>query len=207
MHRKLFIAIGCSLIFLGIFGIAKASFMPIKAIIGQHYLEAAWQDSLKNNKLSKPWRSADFYMIGKLKVPRLKISRVILNSVSGEAMAWGIGRIANVGISSGSRPIILAGHRDSHMQFMSELKVGDKIELMMSDGLVKSYVISKTEVSNKPEMSLSAISSNTGNLILTTCWPFDAIQSGDQRYLIFARSIDNNTYSNNINNFFLFSQS
>jgi hypothetical protein len=31
--------------FLGIFGIAKASFMPIKAIIGQHYLEAAWQES------------------------------------------------------------------------------------------------------------------------------------------------------------------
>ena len=98
MHRKLVIALGCILIFLGIFGIAKASFMPIKAIIGQHYLEAAWQESLKNNKLSRPWRSADFYMIGELKVPRLKISRVILNSVSGEAMAWGIGLIANVGI-------------------------------------------------------------------------------------------------------------
>ena len=53
--------------FLGIFGIAKASFMPIKAIIGQHYLEAAWKESLRNNRLSKPWKSADFYMIGKLK--------------------------------------------------------------------------------------------------------------------------------------------
>ena len=207
MHRKLFIAFGCCLVLIGIFGIAKASFMPIKAIIGQHYLEVAWIESLKNNKLSKPWRSADFFVVGELKVPRLKITRVILNSVSGEAMSWGIGLVTNIGTLSGNKPIILAGHRDSHMQFMSELKVGDKIELMMSDGLVKSYVISKTEVSNKPEMSLLAISSNTGNLILTTCWPFDAIQSGDQRYLIFARSIDNDTYSNNINNFFLFSQS
>ena len=98
MHRKLFIATRLQLNFLGIFGIAKASFMPIKAIIGQHYLEAAWQESLKNNRLSKPWRSADFYMIGELKVPRLKISRVILNSVSGEAMAWGIGLVTNIGI-------------------------------------------------------------------------------------------------------------
>ena len=189
MHRKLFIAIGCSLMFLGIFGIAKASFMPIKAIIGQHYLEAAWQESLKNNKLSKPWRSADFYMIGKLKVPRLKISRVILNSVSGEAMAWGIGRIANVGISSGSRPIILAGHRDSHMQFMSELNIGDIIELRMSDGLLKTYIISGAEVSDKPKVALSPTSLGSKSLILTTCWPFDAMKSGDQRYLIFAEHV------------------
>ena len=172
--------------------------MPIKAIIGQHYLEVAWIESLKNNKVSKPWRSADFFMVGELKVPRLKISRVILNSVSGEAMSWGIGLVTNIGTSSGNKPIILAGHRDSHMQFMSELNVGDNIELMMSDGKIKSYIISKTEVSNKPEMSLSPISLNREILILTTCWPFNSLQSGDQRYIIFAVSKDINTYSNNI---------
>ena len=198
MHRKLFIAFGCCLVLIGIFGIAKASFMPIKAIIGQHYLEVAWIESLKNNKLSKPWRSADFFMVGELKVPRLKITRVILNSVSGEAMSWGIGLVTNIGTSSGNKPIILAGHRDSHMQFMSDLNVGDNIELMMSDGKIKSYIISKTEVSNKPEMSLSPISLNREILILTTCWPFNSVQSGDQRYIIFAVSKDINTYSNNI---------
>ena len=58
-----------------------------------------------------------------------------------------LGELLTLESSSGSKPIILAGHRDSHMQFMSELKVGDKIELMMSDGMIKSYIISKTEVS------------------------------------------------------------
>ena len=181
MHRKLFIAIGCSLIFLGIFGIAKASFMPIKAIIGQHYLETAWQESLRNNRLSKPWRSADFYMIGELTVPRLKISRVILNSVSGEALAWGIGRVTNIGISSNNGPIILAGHRDSHMQFMSQLNIGDKIELMMSDGLLKTYTVSKTKILNKPVLNVGK-----ENLILTTCWPFSTQRSGNKRYIISA---------------------
>jgi sortase A len=198
MYKKLFIALGCCLVLLGIFGIAKASFMPIKAIIGQHYLEVAWTESLKNNRLSKPWRSADFYMVGELKVPRLKITRIILNSVSGEAMSWGIGLVTNIGTSSGNKPIILAGHRDSHMQFMSELNIGDNIELMMSDGNVRSYIISKTEVSSKPEMSLSPISLNREILILTTCWPFNSVQSGNQRYIIFAVSKDINTYSNNI---------
>jgi len=190
MYRKLFITLGCGLIILGLFGIAKASLMPIKAIIGQHYLEVAWKDSLKNNKLSKPWKSADFYMIGELTVPKLKISRVILNSVSGEALAWSIGRVNNVGYSSSRGPIILAGHRDSHMQFMSKLNIGDKIELMMTDGVLKTYEISQLEVTDRPELKTSFTSINDEILVLTTCWPFNASRSSQQRYIVVAQSIN-----------------
>ena len=190
MFRKLFITLGCGLIILGLFGIAKASLMPIKAIIGQHYLEVAWQDSLKMNKLSKPWKSADFYMIGELTIPKLKISRVILNSVSGEALTWSIGRINNIGSSTKNGPIILAGHRDSHMQFMSKLNIGDKIELMMTDGVLKTYEISKLDITDKPELKISNISINHDSLILTTCWPFNASKSGSQRYIVLAKSVN-----------------
>ena len=190
MYKKIFITLGCGLIILGLFGIAKASLMPIKAIIGQHYLEVAWKESLKNNKLSKPWKSADFYMIGELIVPKLKISRVILNSVSGEALTWSIGRINNIGSSTKNGPIILAGHRDSHMQFMSKLNIGDKIELMMTDGVLKTYEISKLDITDKPELKISNISINHDSLILTTCWPFNASKSGPQRYIIMAKSVN-----------------
>ena len=190
MYKKIFVVLGCCLIILGLVGITKAGLMPIKAIIGQHYLEVAWKESLKSNKLSKPWKSADFYMIGELKVPKLKVSRVILNSVSGEAMAWSIGRVTNLNHALDKQPIILAGHRDSHMQFMSELNIGDKIELTMSDGVLKTYIISGTEVSDKPEVALSPVTLGSESLILTTCWPFNAMKSGDQRYLIFADKVN-----------------
>ena len=190
MYKKIFVVLGCCLIILGLVGITKASLMPIKAIIGQHYLEVAWKESLKSNKLSKPWKSADFYMVGELKVPKLKVSRVILNSVSGEAMAWSIGRVTNLGNAIDKQPIILAGHRDSHMQFMSELNIGDKIELTMSDGLLTTYIISGTEVSDKPEVATSSVTLGSESLILTTCWPFNAMKSGDQRYLIFADKVN-----------------
>ena len=190
LYRKLFITLGCGLIILGLFGIAKASLMPIKAIIGQHYLEVAWKDSMKSNTLSKPWKSADFYMVGELIVPKLKISRVILNSVSGEALAWSIGRVNNVGYSSSRGPIILAGHRDSHMQFMSKLNIGDKIELMMTDGVLKTYEISQLEVTDRPELKTSFTSINDEILVLTTCWPFNASRSSQQRYIVVAQSIN-----------------
>ena len=190
MYKKVFIALGFCLVIVGLVGITKASIMPIKAIIGQQYLQVAWKESLRANKLSKPWRSADFYMIGKLTVPKLKISRVILNSSTGEAMAWGIGRVNNVQSSSGGSPIILAGHRDSHMQFMSKLKIGDKIELMMSDRLLKTYVISKLKVNDKPELKISYSSMGENNLILTTCWPFNSSLQSSQRYILIATRKD-----------------
>ena len=190
MYSKLFTALGCCLVVIGLIGIAKASMQPIKAIIGQHYLEVAWKESLKANKLSKPWRSADFYMIGELTVPKLNISRVILNNASGEAMAWGIGRVNSVQFSKNRKPIILAGHRDSHMQFMSKLNIGDKIELMMSDGLLKSYEISELEITDKPEFRISKSMFNSDNIILTTCWPFNSSIQSSQRYILIATRKD-----------------
>ena len=187
MYKMIVRVLGYCLVFAGILGVAKASLMPIKAFIGQHYLETAWQETLRNNKLSKPWGSADFYMIGELKVPRLKISRVILNSVSGEALAWGIGRVNNIKSKSPSGPVILAGHRDSHMKFMYELNVGEKIELIMSDGLIKTYIISKTGITNQPELEISESINKKNSLILTTCWPLKSSQQGHQRYIIFSQ--------------------
>ena len=190
MFKKFFVVLGCCLIILGLVGITKASLMPIKAIIGQHYLEVAWKESLKNNKLSKPWKSADFYMIGELRVPKLKVSRVILNSVSGEAMAWSIGRVTNLGNAIEKQPIILAGHRDSHMQFMSELNVGDKIELMMSDGLLRLYNISEAQINQMATLDVSLPKFTNNSLILTTCWPFNSVRSGTQRYILIAELVD-----------------
>ena len=186
MYRKIFTALGFCLVIGGLVGITKASIMPIKAIIGQQYLEVAWKESLRANKLSKPWRSADFYMIGKLTVPKLKISRVILNSSTGEAMAWGIGRVNNSQSSSKDGPIILAGHRDSHMQFMSKLNVGDKIELIMSDRVLKTFIISDNDITNKPELAISALNTENEILILTTCWPFNSQEPGSERYILTA---------------------
>ena len=186
MYKKVFIALGFCLVIVGLVGITKASIMPIKAIIGQQYLEVAWKESLRANKLSKPWRSADFYMIGKLTVPKLKISRVILNSSTGEAMAWGIGRVDTAQSSSKGGPIILAGHRDSHMQFMSKLNIGDKIELMMSNRVLKTFIISKTDIASKPELAVSALNTKNEILILTTCWPFNSQKPGSERYIVTA---------------------
>ena len=86
-------------------------------------------------------------------------------------------------------PTVLAGHRDSHMKFMSKLNVGDRIDVVMSDGLLKQYIITHTEITNTPELQIPIITKNQDILILTTCWPFDSLKQGDQRYVIFSNRL------------------
>ena len=78
------------------------------------------------------------------------------------------------------------------MQFMSKLNIGDKIELMMTDGVLKTYVISQLEVSEKPELGIKHEVINDDSLFLTTCWPFNDTKLSTKRYIILAHKIKNN---------------
>ena len=178
------------LIALALVSLARVSATPIKAAVGQYLLNAAWKETLNSNIKSKPWADADFNLIGKLTVPRLNVSRVILSSASGEAMSWGVGSVIPFKSSSISSPIILAGHRDTHMKFMSKLRIGDHLELQSHDGSVKSYKIVTSEVTTTPQLTLSDQTENNDKLILTTCWPFNGVQSGPERYVMIGEPLN-----------------
>ncbi|MDT2084987.1 MAG: sortase, partial [Planktomarina sp.] len=87
-------------------------------------------------------------------------------------------------------PIILAGHRDTHMKFMSKLRIGDHLELQSHDGSLKSYKIVTSEVTTTPQLTLNDQTENSDKLILTTCWPFNGVQSGPERYVMIGEPLN-----------------
>ena len=191
MLKKITGFVAFCLIALALVSLARVSATPIKAAVGQYLLNAAWKETLNTNVKSKPWADADFNLIGKLTVPRLNVSRVILSSASGEAMSWGVGSVIPFKSSSISSPIILAGHRDTHMKFMSKLRIGDHLELQSHDGSIKSYKIVTSEVTTTPQLTLNDQTENNDKLILTTCWPFNTVQSGPERYVMIGEPLNN----------------
>ncbi|MBT4995274.1 MAG: sortase, partial [Hellea sp.] len=66
--------------------------------------------------------------------------------------------------------------------------VGDKIELMMSDRALKTFIIAKTDITKKPELAISAQNTDNEILILTTCWPFNSQKPGSERYIVTAEA-------------------
>jgi LPXTG-site transpeptidase (sortase) family protein len=70
---------------------------------------------------------------------------------------------------------------------MSKLNIGDKIELIMSDRVLKTFIILKTNITKKPELAISAFNTENEILILTTCWPFNSQKPGSERYIVTAQ--------------------
>ena len=190
MLKKKITFLAFCLIALALVSLARVSAMPIKAAVGQYRLNTAWQDTLKTGNRSKPWNGADFNLIGKLTIPRLDISRVVLSSASGQAMSWGVGSVIPFKDASSNSPIILAGHRDTHMEFMSKLQVGDRLEFQKYDGSTMSYKIITSKVTTAPQLTLNNEVDGNDQLILTTCWPFNSVKSGPERFIMIGEATE-----------------
>ena len=75
--------------------------------------------------MQKSWEWADFVPIAKLSIRHLGVNLVTLDRASGEALAWGPGLInhnTQIGIDGTA---FIVGHRDSHMRFLKDLKIGE----------------------------------------------------------------------------------
>jgi len=161
---------------------SKAIYMSGKAWLAQILLLDAWHENMKSKERNKPWPWADIYPVALLEVPRLKIQQVVLNDHSGQAMAFGPGMISTEG------GIVLAGHRDSHFEYLQELKTDDQLILSSRNGDKSHYRVTEKQIINTN--ATKEIRPRNNMLVLTTCYPFDANQAGGPlRYLVIAEKV------------------
>lgn len=141
-------------------------------MLAQVLLERAWNISLQDGVVVKPWPWADSWPVGRLRQARLGVDLIVLEGASGEALAFGPGRLEAGDILGGNWHSVLAGHRDTSFSFLQELRVGDTLELEGRDG-EKSYRVSSTKTIPARDLYLDSQVPQT--LSLVTCYPFDAI--------------------------------
>jgi len=174
------------LMFSMVFGFGS-TWIQAKALLGQVLLERAWQQSLSSNEETKAWPWADTWPIAELSVPTLKESMIVLEGVSGEAMAFGPGRVASSSNTAANGVFVVGGHRDSHLSFAQHLKPDDEIVLHSSDGVKTRYSVQSTFVADSSKVKLT-YSAQDHALILITCFPFNALQTGGSlRYVVIAQ--------------------
>lgn len=166
--------------------LGKAAWLTGKATLAQLLLDRswdktlAWHKTLQHQQPSRPWPWADIHPAARLVVDRLGVDQIALWSHSGEAMAFGPGLIRQ------EDAWILAGHRDSHLNFVKDLRLGDTLRLQDPAGNWHSFTVSETAVVDTRVQP--AITGPPDSLILITCYPFDAIRAGGPlRYLVAAK--------------------
>ena len=159
-----------------------------KALLAQILLERAFTETIATGHPTKPWSWADTWPVARIEVKRIGASAIVLAGSSGQALAFGPGHV-ELTPDAGERGVaVYAAHRDTHFRFLRNIAIGDEIDVTRSDGRLFRYRADATSVVRFDASGIDPLT-NGYELVLSTCWPFDALTPGPDRYLLHATLI------------------
>ncbi len=151
---------------------------------------ASETDSLSSFKTQKtdpdPKPLQEGELLGRIEIPRLDVSAVILEGVGKQTLRRAAGHVPDTALpSEPSGNVGLAAHRDSFFRGLRDVREGDTIELTMLDGTY-NYKVEWTKIVDPSEVSVLAPTDEPA-LTLVTCYPFHYVGSAPQRFIVRAR--------------------
>lgn len=164
------------------------AYIHAKAWLAQVMLERAFDRSVATGRPVKPWSWADTWPVARIEVKRIGAGAIVLEGTSGQALAFGPGHIHRTADAGERGVAVYAAHRDTHFRFLRHVAIGDVIEITRSDGRRFRY---RADNSAVVRFDASGIDPEAQDfeLVLATCWPFDAVTSGPERYVLHATLI------------------
>jgi sortase A len=172
----------------GLVLLGQGSYIHAKAILAQILLERAFTESIASGHETKPWSWADTWPVARVEVKRIHASTIVLAGSSGQALAFGPGHVERTPDAGERGVAVYSAHRDTHFRFLRDVAIGDEIDITRSDGRKFRYRADATSI---VRFDASGIDPQAGGyeLVLSTCWPFDALTPGPDRYLLHATMI------------------
>jgi sortase A len=172
----------------GLILLGQGSYIHAKAILAQILLERAFTDTIATGRETKPWSWADTWPVARIEVKRIQASTIVLAGSSGQALAFGPGHVEHTPDAGERGVAVYSAHRDTHFRFLRDVAIGDEIDITRSDGRKFRY---RADAASIVRFDASGIDSLAGGyqLVLSTCWPFDALTPGPDRYLLHATMI------------------
>ncbi len=172
----------------GLARLATGAIIPLKAVAAQILLERAFDRSVALQHPQKPWPWADMAPVARISVPRLGVDRIVLDTGSGQAMAFGPTLLPGGAKLGEPGTTVMAAHRDTHFRFLKDVRTGDIIEAEGVDGITRRYRVTGSEVVRWDGFAI-ARDAPTNELALSTCYPFGAIRHGPLRYVVHAEPV------------------
>lgn len=185
MRRTRGIVVACLLCF-GFWQLGQGAYIPAKAWIAQELMQRAWRKSGETNAPHAPWPWADTWPVARLSAKGGSIALIVLSGGSGRTLAFGPGHMSASVLPGEPGNSVIAGHRDTHFQFLKYLSVGESLLIELPDGRNHLFRVSGIDVVDSRRGSL-VLDTDTPMLSLVTCYPFDAEEAGGpMRYVVSA---------------------
>ncbi|MCC8947469.1 class GN sortase [Bradyrhizobium sp. Arg62] len=174
---------------IGLILFGQGAYIHAKALLAQVLLERAFAESIATGQPVRPWSWADTWPVARIEVKRLHASAIVLAGSSGQALAFGPGHVEQT-VDAGERGVaVYSAHRDTHFRFLRDVAIGDEIDVTRSDGKMFRYRADRSSVVRFDQSGIDPLTDRR-ELVLSTCWPFDALTSGPERYLLHATLVE-----------------
>jgi sortase A len=169
--------------------LGKSCWITLKAEVAQVLLHKAFTQSIASGEPVKPWSWADTWPVAEVRIPRIGAEAIVLNGATSEALAFGPTWLPDTPKPGERGTTVIAAHRDTHFAFLKDVALNDQIQVTRTDGITFQYKVTNLRVAN---WNTSGIDRHaTGhNLVLSTCYPFDAITHGSQRFIVEAELVN-----------------
>jgi sortase A len=162
-------------------------FIRAKAVVAQVLLERAWAQTVETRRPVKAWAWADTWPVARLSFPKLDRSAIVLEEGGGEALAFGPAHVAATPLPGGNGTSVIAGHRDTHFDFIKDLEIGDEIVVTTRAGETATFRMTGSAIVHAQASGIDPVGA-TPRLALVTCYPFDAAAQAPLRYVVFAEA-------------------
>jgi sortase A len=173
---------------IGLFQAVSAAIIPAKAVVAQLLLERAFDRSVASHQPERPWPWADMAPAAKLSVERLGVERIVIDTGSGQALAFGPTLLPGAAPIGAQGTAVIAAHRDTHFEFLQQVRAGDVIPVAGIDGVTHRYRVTGSEVVRWDRFAVRP--SGAPALALATCYPFGANYHGPLRYVVHAVAVE-----------------
>ena len=174
---------------LGFWQRGEGAYRPAKAWRAQELMQRAWDRAVLGSEQPAPWPWADTWPVARLRALGGDIDLIVLAGASGRTLAFGPGHLGASALPGQPGNTVIAGHRDTHFNFLQRLVVGEPLAIETANGRSHVYEIVHIDVVDSRRSSLS-LDTDGSMLSLVTCYPFDALQpGGPMRYVVTARML------------------
>jgi sortase A len=126
-------------------------------------------------------------ILGRIRIPRLGLSAVILEGTKSRTLRLGVGHIRGTAIPGKHGNTAIAGHRDIFFRSLKGIHADDEIQLETEDGSNR-YLVDWARVVAPEDISVLDSTSESA-LTLVTCYPFYFIGAAPKRFVVRAHQV------------------
>ncbi len=130
-------------------------------------------------------------LIGRIDIPRLLLSVVVVEGVDKIDLRRAVGHIPGTALPGATGNVGLAGHRDRFFRPLKDMRVKDEVQLSTLRGAF-TYEVESIRIVEPEDVGVLAPSAQNV-LTLVSCYPFYFVGPAPRRWIVRARQVSSQT--------------